>query len=94
MIERVSKKKVGISCWVLFTITYFRCYGVCIYVHIILHLYNNIYHLFIDNNIFITFIPQINQDGIIIVIIICFYDVKISIPIDTYVNLNINWVKI
>ena len=27
-IERVAKKKVGFSCWTLFTIDYFKCYGV------------------------------------------------------------------
>ena len=27
-IERVALKRVGFSCWVLFTINYFRCYEV------------------------------------------------------------------
>ena len=28
-IERLAKKRVGFSCWKLFIVDYFRCYGVC-----------------------------------------------------------------
>ena len=33
MIERTSKKKMGFTCWKLFTIDYFRCYQVSLFAN-------------------------------------------------------------